>query len=997
MKKLKSIRVLALALAVAIASFAFNAAASSAGEVDADRALYGPTVSTWSVKNDNKAHVTTLDDGGVRIVFDADTNQNSVATAKKYKWDGLHIRLEGVTTYKGCPNLYLSSVNQHEELDFVAGTAGYGLYISLATNDELDFHDIMAFGNAWIDQPRLWYDDNPDARNEALLDTQTLDITFKANKWGDMLIYLNGEPAYVQSVFGADNLQASSVGIEDEVYIGFINSWPGLGSYAQDFNVTVLHDGEVECQDGEPAPDVDGIAAIVAEAEAAIDALPAVDSITLANEAAVVAARAKLGSTSAVLNAVDPTKLAKLEAAEEKIAELKAAAEVAGQAQAEALVEAIGNIDADNVTLHDKEEIEAAEAIYASLSSANQRLVTNYMELLVARQELDFLLDDDDNDNDNVTATPLLQYGLSVDENGSYQLNGSAFYGYGINAAQGNFWTHPDDTHFADTLATCVRYDIPYIRTWVIGGSWTGVIEQFEAFKNGDDSMFDGCERMLDMAQEAGVGVIACIFTSQAYTYGLGERPSSQGEMDSKSMQYMREWLAAFVERFKDHPALWGWELRNEGDLAADLGPLGIGGDVVQFGDLNYTRPQDGLDSLPSDGFSIFYREAAAVIRELDGSDRMISNGNAMHRNSAYHMHQQSLLRDENYVYPEDWILDFTVDTLEQWKYMHELWAPGEVDTISTHMGMPNFNNFIYGLSDVTMSYEELLQEYVSLAKSLKKGFFYGEFGDQGHLNVDDPRDILKNIKTNLELMVRNDVQLGALWQRLGVNDYIKPEAELRLIMNEIKKVNQEFKKQGLQKTDEYWAAVAEQETIVPEAEAAIDALPAVDSITLANEAAVVAIREMLGSTGVILDAIDPAKLAKLEAAEAKIEELKALNLVTTIDEIVANGITLDSEEAIKAAEAIYASLSTENKELVTNYADLLEARQQLDALLAAANTSSDGTTSGGTTSGGTVSGGTTSGEGNTQTGVAAYPMIAVAMLLVAGAAVVAIKKKREM
>ncbi len=406
------------------------------------------------------------------------------------------------------------------------------------------------------------------------------------------------------------------------------------------------------------------------------------------------------------------------------------------------------------------------------------------------------------------TAKSTMKYGLSVDENGSFQLNGSTFYGYGINGAAGNFWSDPFDTHYEDTLATCEKYDIPFIRLWIAGGS----AEEYAAFENGDDYMFDSGERMLDMAQEAGIGVIVCIFGSQAYTGWLGEHPSSQGEVDSKSFKFMQKWLAAFVNRYKDHPALWGWELRNEGDLDADLGALGFGGTQQQhFGGL-VGNDVTGLESLPSDGFQVFYREAAKIIRNLDGSDRMISNGNAMHRNAAYHLHLNSQLRDENYNYPEGWTLDWTLDTLEQFRYMHEYWAPGEVDTISTHMGMPNINNFVYGLADVDMSYEDLLKEYVSMAKKLKKGFYYGEFGDMGILDEDKAEDVLTSTQKNLELMVSTGVQLASLWQRLGVNDYIKDEGKLKLILAEIQKTNKEFKKQGLQKTDEYWAAVAKQE-----------------------------------------------------------------------------------------------------------------------------------------------------------------------------------------
>ena len=107
--------------------------------------------------------------------------------------------------------------------------------------------------------------------------------------------------------------------------------------------------------------------------------------------------------------------------------------------------------------------------------------------------------------------------------------------------------------------------------------------------------------------------------------------------------------------------------------------------------------------------------------------------------------------------------------------------------------------------------------------------------------------------------------------------------------------------------------------------------IDAIGTVTLDSEEAIKAARdaydaltdaqkELVGNYQTLLDA--EAKLADLQAADA-VEKL--------IDAI--GTVTLDSEEAIKAARGAYDALTDAQKELVGNYQTLLDAEAKLAQL----------------------------------------------------------------
>jgi hypothetical protein len=116
-----------------------------------------------------------------------------------------------------------------------------------------------------------------------------------------------------------------------------------------------------------------------------------------------------------------------------------------------------------------------------------------------------------------------------------------------------------------------------------------------------------------------------------------------------------------------------------------------------------------------------------------------------------------------------------------------------------------------------------------------------------------------------------------------------------------------------------------------------IDDFPSLNAITLSDEAEIVAARTAY-------DALTPAQQAlvsnyqELVAAEAKIADLKlAANVVDEmIDEFPAlNAITLSDEAEIVAARTAYDGLTPAQQALVSNYQELLDAEAKIAELKA--------------------------------------------------------------
>lgn len=117
------------------------------------------------------------------------------------------------------------------------------------------------------------------------------------------------------------------------------------------------------------------------------------------------------------------------------------------------------------------------------------------------------------------------------------------------------------------------------------------------------------------------------------------------------------------------------------------------------------------------------------------------------------------------------------------------------------------------------------------------------------------------------------------------------------------------------------------------EAQEVADAVSAIGTVTLDSEKSINAARKLYDSKAADIQE-RVSNYSELEAAEEKLKDLKAAEIIKLIDKI--GTVTLDSEKSVSAARKLYNSANAEIQNLVTNYSKLEHAEDTLNGLKAA-------------------------------------------------------------
>ncbi len=384
------------------------------------------------------------------------------------------------------------------------------------------------------------------------------------------------------------------------------------------------------------------------------------------------------------------------------------------------------------------------------------------------------------------------KWGITVDSKGTFRMNGKAIYAYGVNEYL-MAWMYGKDpfggVQYKKSFAIMQKYNIPVAR-FPLMHITNEQAKRYEMIEKGAlDDILQVADLVVAEAEKTHVGLIISLFFSGMRAQG--EKISALGDPYSKTMQMRIKFTKEVVARYKNSPAVWGWEVTNETNLSADL-----------------PNADDRYECFTSAEGYTMVREVAKAIREVDDY-RMISTGDAILRESARSLHESGLKVDSNH----NWTPDWTRDTVEDFRYMINYCTPDPTDTVSMHMGCQK-PNWTYKLADKSLTFAELLKEYVRTAKASGKGFFFGEFGDCGVLTSANADSFVKtNFPTYVQTMVKSGVQLGTMWQFNGDNNEFTDEGLLSYMLAELQKTNAQFKQMGLQNTDEYWKLAASSTT----------------------------------------------------------------------------------------------------------------------------------------------------------------------------------------
>ncbi len=317
------------------------------------------------------------------------------------------------------------------------------------------------------------------------------------------------------------------------------------------------------------------------------------------------------------------------------------------------------------------------------------------------------------------------QPGLTV-ENGVLLRGGKPYRGIGVNFFDAFYRTLKDasQTNYDEGFRTLAQNGIPFAR--INGGSfWPAEMKLYVTNRAEYFRRFDGVVRS---AEKHGIGLIPSFFWWYACVPDLVGEPCDQwGNPKSRTHAFMRDYVRDVVTRYKDSPALWGWEFGNEFNLIANL-PNAREHRPSVVPTLGTPAQRTERDELTYEMVRTAYAAFAREVRRYD-PHRVVLTGDAILRDSAWHNWKEN---------------NWKKDSPEQFGEMLAASNPDPINLVSVH---------IYGEAVAQLT------NALAAARGLNKPVFVGEFGANGSRAASETkfRELLASIETN-------SVPLAAVW-----------------------------------------------------------------------------------------------------------------------------------------------------------------------------------------------------------------------------------------
>lgn len=347
-------------------------------------------------------------------------------------------------------------------------------------------------------------------------------------------------------------------------------------------------------------------------------------------------------------------------------------------------------------------------------------------------------------EEDTEIPPPKEQYpGLSVSTSGQLLLNDEPYQGIGVNYFNGFTRTLEEGQFDNDSYRIGFSYlrerSIPFVR-FSLNGYWP---KNWDLYLHNEEKYFQNLDAFVESAEEFGIGLIPSFFWHTPTLPDLVGEPVNQwGNINSETHVLMREFIRKIVVRYRDSPAIWGWEQGNEVNLTTDLpGDNDNLPPIVPSLGTPSSRSKD--DKLSTSDLNVMMKAFANEIRKYDGS-RIVITGNSTPRPSSW-----------NLLHNKQW----TVDRREQYMEMLGLQNPDPVNVLCVHAypATPAEGYF----SDEIVDFDGLIKAGMDASLLLKKPLFLGEWGAQEAEYGTQTRVKFMEI---LDAIENNNVPLSAMW-----------------------------------------------------------------------------------------------------------------------------------------------------------------------------------------------------------------------------------------
>ena len=329
--------------------------------------------------------------------------------------------------------------------------------------------------------------------------------------------------------------------------------------------------------------------------------------------------------------------------------------------------------------------------------------------------------------------------GLMV-QNGILVKDGQPYRGIGANyfSLFARLLKNPDDASGFSNLTALAQARIPFVR-FMCTGFWP--VEQ-QLYLTNRSAYFAQLDRVVRCAETNGIGLIPSLFWHAAMVPDLvGEHMDELGNPQSRSIAFIRRYTEEVVTRYKDSPAIWGWEFGNEYNLGCDL-PNAASHRPAVVPKLGTPASRTERDELKFDQVRVAFAAFAETVRKFDHT-RIIISGNSVPRTSAWHN-----------VHEKKW----TPDTAEQFGEILLRDNPDPLDTLCIHLYPEKKSGYAGGATN----YRAAVALAQTFARQSGKPLFIGEFGAARQRGTREQQQTL--FAEMLAALEQEHVPLAAFW-----------------------------------------------------------------------------------------------------------------------------------------------------------------------------------------------------------------------------------------
>jgi len=319
---------------------------------------------------------------------------------------------------------------------------------------------------------------------------------------------------------------------------------------------------------------------------------------------------------------------------------------------------------------------------------------------------------------------------------GTLLLAGEPYRGIGANyfSLFSRTINDPTDTSYEVGLEALAQANIPFVR-FMAGGFWP---IDWDLYLQDKPEYFRRLDRVVHAAEQHRIGLIPSLFWNMAtFPDIVGEPIDQLGNPESKTIAFIEQYTAEVVQRYRDSPAVWGWEFGNEYNLHADL-PNASAHRPKIVPQLKTAHSRTARDELTSPAMLTAFAHFARAVRKHD-THRILITGNSIPRASAYHnTHAKSWQQDSRRQFEQILLRD----------------NPSPFSVISVHI----YRNSGQGN---TQTIAELVTLLHTISARANQPLFIGEFGAPSTLGTDQEKARFIELLTAIE---SSQVPLAAFW-----------------------------------------------------------------------------------------------------------------------------------------------------------------------------------------------------------------------------------------